>query len=200
MAKSQVELLIEYAGGKVKHLLIVGLLAVSLSAQAGELYRWVDEKGKVHYGDAPPPVVDVEKKKFSGNVSDSDLPYATRRAQQNFPVTLYVADNCTDVCRQARELLTRRGIPFAEKNLVTKDEIDAFKAASGGDNVPALGVGKSYIHGFNDGRWHGELDIVGYPKIAPYRPRPELSPTARPVAKKEDAATSAVAPAGTVTP
>jgi glutaredoxin len=195
MAKSQVELLIEYAGGNMKYLLMGGLLAASLSAQAGELYRWVDEKGKVHYGDVPAPVADIEKKKFSDAVPDSDVPYATRRAQQNFPVTLYVADNCTDVCTQAREMLTKRGIPFAEKSLVTKDEIDAFKAASGGENVPALGVGKSYFHGFNDGRWHSELDIAGYPKLAPYRPR-----TASPVVKKDDAATSAVAPAGTAAP
>ncbi|MDO8292170.1 MAG: hypothetical protein Q7T29_04830, partial [Gallionella sp.] len=43
-----------------------------------------------------------------------DLPYETRRAQQNFPVTLYVAENCTEYCDQARELLIKRGIPFSE--------------------------------------------------------------------------------------
>jgi len=177
----------------MKRVLIGGLLTLALSAQAGELYRWIDEKGKVHYGDTPAPVADVEKKKFFDAGPDSDLPYATRRAQQNFPVTLYVADNCTDVCTQARELLTRRGIPFAEKNLVTKEEIDAFKAASGGESVPALSVGKAYVHGFNDGRWHGELDIAGYPKVAPYRPR-----TTAPAAAKD--AASAVAPAGAVAP
>lgn len=163
---------------------LIGLMVASSLAQAGELYRWIDEKGKVHYGDERPPVVaDVEEKKFSGPAEpDTGLPYETRRAQQNFPVTLYVADNCSDVCKQARELLTRRGIPFAEKKLVTQEEIDAFKAASGGDSVPALSVGKSYIHGFNDGRWHSELDIAGYPKLAPYRPRSEPSPTASPAA------------------
>ncbi|MFZ3018254.1 MAG: glutaredoxin family protein [Gallionella sp.] len=174
--------------------LLFGLMATVLQVQAGELYRWVDEKGKVHYGDAPPPVVDVEKKKFSDAVPNSDLPYAARRAQQNFPVTLYVADNCTDVCKQARELLNKRGIPFAEKNLVTKEEIDAFKAASGGDNVPVLGVGKAYIHGFNDGRWHSELDIAGYPKVAPYRPRPAPSPITPPAAVKGAASAGTAAP------
>ncbi|HZW26093.1 MAG TPA: glutaredoxin family protein [Gallionella sp.] len=182
----------------MKRLLIGGLLAASLAAQAGELYRWVDEKGKVHYGDMPAPVADVEKKKFSGPAEpDAGLPYETRRAQQNFPVTLYVADNCTDVCMQARELLTKRGIPFTETKLVTKEEIDAFKAASGGDRAPALGVGKSFVNGFEAGRWHKELDIAGYPKIAPYRPRPEPSPATLPAAQD---AGSAVAPAETAAP
>jgi len=180
-------------GGKMKRivLLIGGLLAVSLSAQAGELYRWIDDKGKVHYGDVPVPVADIEKKKFSDAVEpDAGQPYATRRAQQNFPVTLYVADNCAEFCKQARELLTKRGIPFAEKNLATQEEIDAFKAASGSENIPALGVGKSFVNGFNSERWHNELDIAGYPKLAPYRPR---------AAEVKDAV-SAVSPAGTSAP
>lgn len=162
---------------------LIGLMAASSLAQAGELYRWIDEKGKVHYGDERPPVADVEEKRFSGPAeTDSGLSYEARRAQRNFPVTLYVADNCADVCNQARELLTRRGIPFAEKKLVTQEEIDAFKAASGGDSVPALGVGKGFVSGFNEARWHGELDIAGYPKLAPYRPSSEPSPAVTPAA------------------
>ncbi|MFV8780860.1 DUF4124 domain-containing protein [Microbulbifer sp. SA54] len=38
--------------GKGLALLIV--LAASLPAAAGELYRWVDDEGKVHFGDRPP--------------------------------------------------------------------------------------------------------------------------------------------------
>ncbi len=152
-------------------LMLAGLFAATLSAQAGELYRWVDQSGKVHYGDIPPSEAPlVESLEFRDEaVPDAGLPYETRRAQQNFPVTLYVAENCTEFCEQARELLTRRGIPFAEKKLVTQEEIDAFKAASGGDSIPALAVGKTFVNGFEAGRWHGELDIAGYPKIAPYR-------------------------------
>lgn len=165
---------------------LLGLMAISSLAQAGELYRWVDEKGKVHYGDVRPSAVEVEEKKLSGAVGQgADLPYATRRAAQSFPVTLYVADNCADACRQARELLAKRGIPFAERNLVTQEAIDAFKATSGGDSVPALSVGKAYLHGFNDGRWHGELDIAGYPRLAPYHSRVESSPITPPAAAPE---------------
>lgn len=155
-------------------LLIGGLLTVSLLAQAGELYRWVDKAGKVHYGDESPAQASlVESLQFHDEAATgSNLPYETRRAQQNFPVTLYVGDGCGEFCDQARDLLTKRGIPFSEKKLVTKEEIDAFKRVSGGDGAPGLAVGRTFVNGFNAYRWNNELDIAGYPKSSSYRPLP----------------------------
>ena len=39
--------------------LIVALCAAT--ALAGDLYRWVDEEGRVHYADSPPPGVKADK-------------------------------------------------------------------------------------------------------------------------------------------
>ena len=48
-------------------LLLVCLANILLTVQAGELYRWVDSKGIVHYSDMPPPKSDqAETKKISG--------------------------------------------------------------------------------------------------------------------------------------
>lgn len=162
-----------------------------MPAQAADLYRWVDERGKVHYGDMPPPDASrVEARKLSDSVTpNEDLPYETRRAQQNFPVTLYVADNCTEYCDQARKLLNQRGIPFSEKKLVTQEDFDSFRALSGSDSAPTLAVGRTFLKGFLAEQWHKELDIAGYPKTAPYRPAVTL-PAAPP------AATDETAPAG----
>ncbi|WP_226664382.1 DUF4124 domain-containing protein [Microbulbifer aggregans] len=41
------------------------LIASSLSATAGELYRWVDAEGKVHFGDRPPAGTNVEEMESS---------------------------------------------------------------------------------------------------------------------------------------
>lgn len=41
---------------------LLGLVAAS-AAQAGEVYKWTDDKGVVHYTDAPPEGRDFEKKK-----------------------------------------------------------------------------------------------------------------------------------------
>lgn len=152
------------------------LVLVAASAQADSILRWKDKEGKVHYGDRPAEdATAVEQRKFGGTPAsgDDDLSYGIRKAKQDFPVTLYVAPNCGEYCVQARALLNKRGIPFAEKNLVTKEEIDAFKAKTGGNSIPALTVGKSFLGGFEAGQWNSELDIAGYPKIAQYGARPK---------------------------
>jgi hypothetical protein len=155
-------------------LLLACLANMSLSVQAGELYRWVDASGKVYYGDVlPAGAMQVEVKKFPEETTSSEyLPYETLRAQQNFPVTLYVADGCGEACDQARSFLNKRGIPFSEKLLRTKQDVEAFKQLSGiGSAVPVLAVGKNFLKGFLESQWNSELDIAGYPKTASYRQR-----------------------------
>jgi hypothetical protein len=170
-------------------LLLCCIAAVPVLAQASDLFRWVDSAGKVYYGDTPPGnALDVQTIKSSGNTSQNDdLPYETRIAQQNFPVTLYVGSVCDEVCSQAHSLLNRRGIPFAEKVLKTSKDIADYKQLSGLDAfVPALQVGKTFIKGFQESQWNSELDIAGYAKTASYRqrlqqqsppPKPETPPT-----------------------
>ncbi|OGS91282.1 MAG: hypothetical protein A2X75_03165 [Gallionellales bacterium GWE2_58_10] len=183
--------------------LLLGCLAVMPSvAQAGELFRWIDAKGTVHYGDAPPvDAIQIEPLKFpAAAASGEDLPYATRRAQQNFPVTLYVAENCIEYCDRARNLLIERGIPFAEKVLQTQEELDAFKALSGSDNVPTLRVGRSFLKGFLAEQWHNELDIADYPKTAPYRAPRTPSSASTPTAAGQQAAPAIPESAGEAAP
>lgn len=152
-------------------LLLACLAILPLGAQAFELYRWVDSSGIVHYSDVPPPNAEhVETIKFSSATgSDEALPYETLRATENFPVTLYVASGCGETCNQARSLLGKRGIPFTEKSLNTREDVEAFKQLSGIDGIPVLLVGKTYLRGFLAEQWHSELDVAGYPKIPPYR-------------------------------
>src|SRR5208337_3509168 len=137
------------------YFVLAGMLLATLASAQADTYRWKDKSGKVHYGDAPPTIegVQVEQKKFSvaPEAEDVSLPYATRLARQNFPVTLYVSSNCGDPCKQARDFLNKRGVPFAEKNMVTKEEIDALKLKSGSDTVPALSVGKTWFNNFEAG-------------------------------------------------
>lgn len=159
------------------------LLAITSYAQAESLYRWVDKEGRVHYGDKPAEDATViEKKKFAAPAAagDDDLSYNTRKAKQDFPVTLYASPSCGDICAQARSFLNKRGIPYTEKLLVTKEDIDAYIKLTGANNVPALTVGKNLLSGFAPGQWHGELDIAGYPKAAPYGSRPVPPATVKP--------------------
>jgi len=169
--------------------LLICLLAVAFTnAHADSLFRWVDKAGKVHYGDKPAEdAIGAEQKKFGAApaTGDDELSYGVRKAKQDFPVTLYSAANCGDTCVQARSLLNKRGVPYAEKNLATKEDIDAFKKLTGGNSVPALTVGKSLLSGFEAGQWNSELDIAGYPKTAPYGSRPVSPAAAKPEAPAE---------------
>ena len=155
-------------------LLLCCLGAMPVLAQAGDLFRWVDSAGKVYYGDTPPAnALDVQSIKSSGgSLQNEDMPYETRIALQNFPVTLYVGSDCDAVCGQAHNLLNRRGIPYTEKALKTSKDIEAFKQLSGMEAfVPVLQVGKTFNKGFLESQWNSELDIAGYAKTASYRQR-----------------------------
>ncbi|MDI6745721.1 MAG: glutaredoxin family protein [Rhodocyclaceae bacterium] len=148
------------------------LLLVLLCAgvtQAQTTYRWVDKDGKVHYGDrAPLPsdVREVQEKRFSAPAANKQLPYALRQAMGNYPVTLYVSSECGDACKQGRDYLNRRGIPFSEKTVATNEEIDALRQLLGGGevSVPVLQVGVKTLKGFQETGWTGLLGAAGYPK------------------------------------
>jgi len=151
---------------------LVLLLLVALSAHAGELYRWVDRSGKVHYSDAPPPpeARQVEEKRLPGNaVSSGELPYATRRAAQAFPVTLFVSE-CGAPCNEARAHLARRGIPYTPRNPAASEaDADALRQLAGSLQVPVLVVGRQPpLKGYDAGAWDAALDAAGYPRSKGY--------------------------------
>ena len=135
-------------------------------ASAGELYKWVDKDGKVHYTDQP-PVQDVkaqERKKFGDKPPATQLSYTMQMAVKNFPITLYNAD-CADACPKATAFLKNRGVPYADKAARDPAVADELKALTGGKLlVPVLKVGKQVITGYEEGAWNNTLDAAGYPK------------------------------------
>lgn len=146
------------------------------SAQSASLYRWVDFDGKVHYSEQPPPpsaARKVEEKTLGTPPADDvQLPYATRLAAKNFPVTLYNSE-CGEPCTKAREHLTQRGVPFNEKDAGTAEVHAELKKLIGALEVPVLAVGTvTRLKGYNPGAWNAALDEAGYPKNAPF-PRPK---------------------------
>jgi glutaredoxin len=155
--------------------LFVLILSAALTAQA-ELYKWTDKSGGVHYSDQPPAsdVKNVERKKIGGNVIEGQENFSLKDAARKFPVTLY-ANDCGEFCNQARELLTKRGIPFTLKN-PEASAIDsaALKKLIGSLEVPTLRVGESSpIKGYLESSWTSALDVAGYPKTNPKAPSVE---------------------------
>jgi glutaredoxin len=155
----------------MRHLLVL-CLALSSLAVSAETYRWVDPQGRTVISDTPPPgrARDVSK---SGSGPNTDgLPYATRMAAENYPVTLYTSADCTKECKDARDLLNNRGVPFSERMVQKQEDLDELKELIGNFFVPALKVGKQSYRGFEAGAWNNLLDLAGYPKSAPYGSKP----------------------------
>jgi glutaredoxin len=109
------------------------LFAATAAAQA---YRWVDKDGKVHYSQTPPQPTDatkVQKRSVGGSVVETtQLPYAIQQAAKNFPVTIYTAENCMEACKEARALLSQRGVPFREVAVSDESSRAELKKVSGG--------------------------------------------------------------------
>lgn len=147
--------------------LAVALLVGIGVAQAQTTYRWVDEQGKVHYGDRPPVSAagKVETRKPAPPATMPTASFAARQATANFPVTLHVSDECGQACRQGREFLHKRGVPFTEKSVASQEDLDALVKLTGGKaEVPVLQVGSRTSRGFLDAHWTPLLDAAGYPK------------------------------------
>lgn len=144
---------------------VLALTATNLFAQ-GKVYQWTDENGQVHFSDMPPPSrSNVEEKRVFTGRPDATLPFSLRQLSTDFPVTLYVSQNCGEWCDRARALLTGRGIPFSETELATEEDVNAFRALFGGDPlVPAATVGNRQLKGFAESSWNTLLDQVGYPR------------------------------------
>ena len=184
------------------------LMAVVLAAQAAsaaQLYRWVDDKGRVEWRDTPPPAnaKKVERRTIEASVIEtSALPYSVQQAVRNFPVTLYTS-NCGEGCDKARAHLVRRGVPFTQKN--PQDDVDGYrKLTNGGMEVPLLYIGREQMKGYLETGWDSALDNAGYPRqpvpgyVAPKPPAAPLAAKPAPAAPQGEppqAAVPAPAPA-----
>lgn len=150
------------------------LVAGTASAQP---YRWVDEKGRVHYSDTPPPSAkSVQKKRFRDNVIGEQGSYELDKAMRESPVTLYSHPDCKEQCQIVRDTLNKRGVPFKEVVVDDQPKQDELKRVSGGINVPVLVVGGQVESVISTEAYNRALDLAGYPPAGVARPRNQAAP------------------------
>jgi len=167
-------------------LLAVVLCVVAFSATA-QLYRWTDDKGRVHVTDTPPPPsAKGVKTTPQGGTPETPAPqgsgpepFALQQARKNFPVTLYTVPEC-EACTAARKLLNARGIPFKEISVTDAALQDEFKKTIGGNTVPAVIIGSTVQKGFEEAAYQRLLDAAGYPPMGALPARSQAEPSAPP--------------------
>ena len=170
------------------------LLLLPVLAQA-QMYRWIDDNGKVHYSDRIPMsgAKNLQRQAMPAEQSSSaTLPYELQQAVKNFPVTLYTSESCRDACTQARELLNKRGVPYSEVAVRDEADVAQLKKRSGGNAVPVMTVGPELYKGFESGYYKDALDIAGYPANSLLPPGVQAGrPVVKPAAKTAPAAGAA---------
>jgi hypothetical protein len=189
-------------------MLALPVVALLASNHALAQYKYTTPEGKTVYSDQPPPpeARNVQQANFgsTGNSIDSShMPYELRRAYESYPVTLYTTANCAP-CDQGRGLLRARGIPFAEKTVITAEDVAIMKAQGLGERLPVLAVGSNRVPNFQESAWNIALDSAAYPKSpapagafnnpapVPLAPKPEA--VKAPSAARNDTATPQAAP------
>ena len=107
----------------------------------------------------------MQKRMGGGGGDDTQLPYATQLAAQRNPVTIFVGPDCGDPCSRGRDLLTRRGVPYTERDAQNNPaDQEALKKLVGGLDVPTLVIGQRPTKGYEEDMWQAALDSAGYPR------------------------------------
>ncbi|MEP7057857.1 MAG: glutaredoxin family protein [Caldimonas sp.] len=145
----------------------IPLLALLAAPPSQAQYKVVGPDGKVTYTDRAPSASDSQVKPL-GRVAPTqpavDLPFELRQIADRYPVTLYVATGSCEPCVSARNLLRQRGIPYAEKQVLSAEDSQALEKISGGRDAPTLAIGSQIVRGLSTDLWNSYLDAAGYPR------------------------------------
>jgi glutaredoxin len=154
------------------------MLVLAAQAALAQQYRWIDEKGRVHYTDTPPPpsARDVEKKRLKTNAIGTQPNFELSQAMKNSPVTLYSHPDCKEACQMARDVLNKRGVPFTEVSATDDAKLEQLRRVSGGVNVPVLVIGRQVQTSPSASAYNQALDLAGYPKAGVVPPGSQTAP------------------------
>lgn len=148
----------------------LAVLILLTSALFADMYKWVDENGKVHYTDSPPRGKKAKKldlriqsaggpalESTAGSASPSAPPPPAAGAAK---VKLYTASWC-GYCKKARAYLQARGTPFDELDVETSAQGQSEYRSLGGRGVPVILVGNQRMDGYSEGGLAGMLKQAG---------------------------------------
>ncbi len=135
--------------GKIALQFIVLVFCVSFlglaDLGASGVSKWVDQNGKVHYGERPPENATVQD-------VDAAISVVGNEGNAKPSVVLYSTAWC-GYCRKARAFLQRNNIPFREVDIEKSEQGNRRYKAMGGRGVPLLVVGKETVQGFNQAKY-----------------------------------------------
>lgn len=129
-------------------------------ATAGELYKWVNEEGRVTYQGSPPPenATGVEKTEIKSPAPD----ILEEDKAEIAPILFYSSSDCK-ICDDARSYFQDLGVSFEEVSLTeNEDKVKELDEKIGYSDAPILKIGEKYITGFNKKLVSNILKKEGY--------------------------------------
>lgn len=149
----------------------VAIVCIAIAAlPALAQYKVVGPDGRVTYTDRPPAdgrgVTSVNGRGSAAPSAPADagLPLELRQPVARYPVTLYTVSGACGPCEAARQLLRQRGVPYAEKQVLSPEDGEALERLSGGRDAPTLAIGSQIMRGLAPEVWGSYLDAAGYPR------------------------------------
>lgn len=147
------------AGGVTGYLwmLLSGLVLVLQPATA-EIYRWVDDSGKVHFADAPPREGEARRVEPRINSYRSPTPApesAVGITTRKLPRVVMYSTRWCGYCKQARAYFKQNGIRFIEHDIERSADARRAYDRLGGKGVPLILVGDRRMSGFSVQRFRG---------------------------------------------
>jgi len=117
--------------------------------QAKEIYKWVDENGKVHFGDRKPEaLVKVQEIDIKVINSIESVSYDNSAIDIGKKVIIYTTSWC-GYCEKAKKYFKNKGIRYTEMN-IEKSRIAKMQFEKlGGKGVPVILVGDKRMSGFS---------------------------------------------------
>ena len=124
-------------------------LVMSLAAHA-EIYTWIDDRGRTHFGDRPP--AEATAQTLAPRINSIDGPAAAPHGAHRPRVLLYSAQWC-GVCRKAKRYFGEQGVPYREYDVEKSAKGCRDYAQLRGTGVPIILVGEQRMDGFTQERF-----------------------------------------------
>lgn len=125
-------------------------VSTSMCTQAvsAEVYKSVDEQGRVHYTDQSVGMTD-DAIAIDLPVNTYTAPQILGSAYRNSGVVMYSASWCT-VCRKASKYFRQKGITFTEYDIERNEKGRREYNKLGARGVPVILVGDKRLNGFTE--------------------------------------------------
>lgn len=129
-------------------MVLVLLLGVLAAPAQGQIYKWTDESGQIHFSDVPDSGYDAESVTVDVNSYESVTRSSADGGGSPGRVVMYATSWCP-YCRAAREYFRANDIPFVEYDIENDPRARERYDRLGARGVPVILVDDKRMNGFS---------------------------------------------------